>query len=1211
MRIPSSLLYDKQDYFFLERVNQTIECNKNTPSKSQIIMHPHGIIDLTTAPELRMASAVLSLLDTLESRNPEERLLALENLHSEVLLAANSKFRRNTARVLIEIMKEIVRSYGDQERQLQLIHDFRMAAGGNPTKVRPLLKRYQLLEMPECWNQLVFDHHVHDANTKGRKSPTHLIMDAWIKGIRSMTIIYFHYVSLEAGTELIKAAKIMGIKIRIGILYNMVFRHKLLNIIWVPQVFHDSQSFISFLETPEVMRLNNEGKEVSKWKESFMLNILNDWNLHLKAKVEKLHHISLDTIGKNEFFNFVGRGQASVIHLSELIHKKCLPLLLKKVDSLKKDLLSTTKTEEKQILQDKVAQIDQLTPEYFLDILEQSEQLQEKLMVAKIIATEPDTPEVLQLSPKDLVKRLDSLGSENSITLNLAGVCPEDALNLLWDCHGLITHVEIFNVNDWHRGKSPFTLEINNLIQAINHSNTPNLKQIIQGLIDVCQKEEEQSFFENRINHIRYKAILSASKKLSILKTTTPEYLDLEETDEMDDLDLETQESAHIQNTHALITSTPNEHLHTENVEYCHKVQVKLHSEKNLHKLLRKKKIDKHRAEQKNYLDSKKLTQKLIEDETQIVLEKEQKINQENESIRQNQALTENNADASNLSEQTLTDTCADTHFCWYNTSVRVYEKDERFILISKEERIEKLRAILHNIVAFIEVYAEKKIFTRMGSDATSRVDRLAGMGLAYAETLPKRAQKELRSASSTYRLRLPVRKELTKVNTAKFPYVGEKISPSVKILRHIPWVKHFTLSTSVDFEDYEASTSVFNDGMCSNNTKSFPITQGNIVTLGNVGFRSNNQLDGHEEKDRNTSILPYLNTNIINILKLLLGFIPAFFSFWFTQEVSLLAWFGALIWFLITGLRNIVQAVLGGGGVKRSTLLHWSKYVSWSRICDSLMYTGLSVVLLELITKNLVLQNTFNLNSLNAPLLTFTIISFINSLYIVGHNIFRGLQIEAILGNFFRSIFAIPLSLFYNNVFFALLLVLEVQDASIILLSSSAILSKLASDTVAGIIEGIADKRSNIWFRQWDYKIATNTLYTNYSLLEVEFTEEDALSMMKNPQKTLTILKEQNPKLYTSLILNALDFMYFYYFQPRALSTLKEIISGLSDIERLAWLHLQYVLNCQRDVSQLFIDGYFGDNFSKALSFYLDNHEHYIKKQEDLYKTRLQKLVE
>lgn len=64
-----------------------------------------------------------------------------------------------------------------------------------------MLARYHLPEMPEEWNQLAFDDHVYDANTLGRKSPTHLIMDAWIKGLRSLTVAYEYWVQPEAARE--------------------------------------------------------------------------------------------------------------------------------------------------------------------------------------------------------------------------------------------------------------------------------------------------------------------------------------------------------------------------------------------------------------------------------------------------------------------------------------------------------------------------------------------------------------------------------------------------------------------------------------------------------------------------------------------------------------------------------------------------------------------------------------------------------------------------------------------------------------------------------------------------------------------------------------------------------------------------------------------------------------------------------------------------
>ena len=73
-------------------------------------------------------------------------------------------------------MKDLVRSHDDADLQLPLAHDFHRAVRGTPRIIRALLRKLHLLEMPEEWNQHAFDHHVHDANTKGRKNPTHLVM---------------------------------------------------------------------------------------------------------------------------------------------------------------------------------------------------------------------------------------------------------------------------------------------------------------------------------------------------------------------------------------------------------------------------------------------------------------------------------------------------------------------------------------------------------------------------------------------------------------------------------------------------------------------------------------------------------------------------------------------------------------------------------------------------------------------------------------------------------------------------------------------------------------------------------------------------------------------------------------------------------------------------------------------------------------------------
>ena len=148
----------------------------------------------------------------------------------------------------MQIMKELVRSDGNELRQLELAHDFRMVYTGKPLLVRKELAKYHLLEMPEEWNQFAFDDHVHDANTKGRKSPTHLLMDAWIKGIRKLTVVYYNHVEQEVVEELLEAGAILDIHVRIGIEFSSRFRNKFVRFIWELEGFFDSHSLLQFLQ---------------------------------------------------------------------------------------------------------------------------------------------------------------------------------------------------------------------------------------------------------------------------------------------------------------------------------------------------------------------------------------------------------------------------------------------------------------------------------------------------------------------------------------------------------------------------------------------------------------------------------------------------------------------------------------------------------------------------------------------------------------------------------------------------------------------------------------------------------------------------------------------------------------------------------------------------------------------------------------------------
>lgn len=160
-------------------------------------------------------------------------------------------------------MKEIIRSRQDELTQLKLVHDFRKVTSGNPRLVRQFLNTYHLLEMPEEWNQLTVDHHVHDANTKGRKNATHLIMDAGSRASRYITVVYYNYVEPAAARELLQAAEIMGVDVRIGLEFRTPFRDRFVCFVWAPRGFSDPEAFLSFLAERPMVALMNEGAMAS------------------------------------------------------------------------------------------------------------------------------------------------------------------------------------------------------------------------------------------------------------------------------------------------------------------------------------------------------------------------------------------------------------------------------------------------------------------------------------------------------------------------------------------------------------------------------------------------------------------------------------------------------------------------------------------------------------------------------------------------------------------------------------------------------------------------------------------------------------------------------------------------------------------------------------------------------------------------------------
>lgn len=509
-----------------------------------------------------------------------------------------------------------------------------------------------------------------------------------------------------------------------------------------------------------------------------------------------------------------------------------------------------------------------------------------------------------------------------------------------------------------------------------------------------------------------------------------------------------------------------------------------------------------------------------------------------------------------------------------------------------KVERIEKLQRILRDLPRLLSFHDQNPIRARMGSDSTGRARSLFGMGLAVEKTLPGPARREIRRRPGL-RETIPVRMEAVLQRTW-LPRRGHTKSQAriYRALRRIPLVRTF---------GYEPQTQYIH---LKNQTRY--VEAGNIVTLGGVSVEADNNLHLHAEDepdDTPTAGTRHLNVFWRNALKVFVGFVPAFLTFYLTKSWWVLAYLGAFIWFSVTGLRNVVQSVVGGGGLIRAQRLKWNDLVNWERICDSLLFTGFSVPLLDWLVKTVILNHGFGVTTTTAPIVLYTVMALANGVYLFSHNTFRGLPRAAAVGNFFRSVVSIPIALGLNDLLNQIMLAggMSVFEAQAMLQLWAAVIGKVASDTVAGFIEGLADRRALLQIRDQDYQTKLSQLLAIHGRLETLFPEDNAIEMLQDPESFQRAVAEKDPALERQLVISVLDLMTFWMMQPRSRQVFKRQLSLMSTEERLIVLRTQRLLSDRHRVSALFLDDLVGDNFSKPLAFYLSKSPSYLKDMERL----------
>lgn len=171
---------------------------------------------------ISIAEAYLRVVRDLESRHSRSRIRALRMMVDVSFHAKTLDMPLNTARVQMALIKEAVKNRHDRRRQLELLHDFSVSSHGQSQVIRKLCDELNIVELPETGKSLReleagFDLHVHDTATSGRKTPTQLLIDAFIKGISELTIAYGGFYSRDLMEEALEAGRLVGIKVNIGV----------------------------------------------------------------------------------------------------------------------------------------------------------------------------------------------------------------------------------------------------------------------------------------------------------------------------------------------------------------------------------------------------------------------------------------------------------------------------------------------------------------------------------------------------------------------------------------------------------------------------------------------------------------------------------------------------------------------------------------------------------------------------------------------------------------------------------------------------------------------------------------------------------------------------------------------------------------------------------------------------------------------------------
>jgi len=481
------LSFNKEISSIVDKLNQTLE---EPPVRlgHRFNSHPGGFCREFARRRLSMAEAYIIIAKLHSPDCHQIRLQALHTLIEQSMHAKTVTMPINTARVQIFLIKEAVKAHGDRRRQMELMADFGHASFGQEAVIRGFLKDNGLIEVPEEGKPLKslylgWDDHVHDSTTEGRKTPTRVLIDAFVKGLSRITLLYNSLDDENMISEAISAGEILGITVEIGFEFSVGPGGNRRHYLYVPPLFRRSRDLLSFLKDhQEDLASFREGlqKNVEN-RYKCIIEVLKQFNeVHLPKLNEEFSSDSacwFAPLTEQELHKIVAFGQPSREHLSELLFERFKKVFLNRVLYFKAQVMSAEKRFHKGIFSQ--WELDAIHTRYH-ECRQTYIHLSRSDLAAKYLASRNSVD--YDSAFDDELPLLDSLRSlpgkvvfQHPVSIGL-----KNAIKHVIEYVHYITHIETMNLRD-SAGRNPSDLIVfNKFLFYLNNRPAAELLEFLE-----------------------------------------------------------------------------------------------------------------------------------------------------------------------------------------------------------------------------------------------------------------------------------------------------------------------------------------------------------------------------------------------------------------------------------------------------------------------------------------------------------------------------------------------------------------------------------------------------------------------------------------------------------------------------------------------------------------------------------------------------------